>query len=79
MLLFPICWPYPAKLWSLSHSFSSRSHSADFLQVRVDAKQLRKNKAADKQLIADRLLRTKGRATADQPSSVSIEQMQAVR
>ena len=48
-------------------------------QVCVDAKQLRKRKAADKQLVAARLLRTKGRATADQAPAVSIEQMQAIR
>ena len=47
--------------------------------VRVDAKQLRRGKAADKQLAAERLLRAKGRATADQPSAVSPDEMQSIR
>lgn len=47
--------------------------------VRVDAKQLRKGKAADKQQAAERLLRAKGRATCDQPSAVSVDEMQSVR
>ena len=47
--------------------------------VRVDAKQLRRGKAADKQQAAERLLRAKGRATCDQPSAVSIDEMQSIR
>ena len=47
--------------------------------VRLDAKQLRKGKAADKQQAAERLLRAKGRATCDQPSAVSLEEMQSIR
>lgn len=47
--------------------------------VRVDAKQLRRGKAADKQLAAERLLRAKGRATADQAPAVSLEEMQSIR
>lgn len=47
--------------------------------VRVDAKQLRRGKAADKQQAADRLLRAKGRATADQPPAVSLDEMQSIR
>ena len=47
--------------------------------VRVDAKQLRKGKAADKQQAAERLLRAKGRATCDQPSAVSVDEMQSIR
>ena len=47
--------------------------------VRVDGKQLRKGKAADKQQAAERLLRAKGRASSDQPSAVSLEEMQAIR
>jgi hypothetical protein len=47
--------------------------------VRVDAKQLRRGKAADKQLASERLLRAKGRATADQPPAVSLEEMQSIR
>ena len=46
--------------------------------VRVDAKQLRRGKAADKQLAAERLLRAKGRATADQTPAVSLEEMQSI-
>ena len=47
--------------------------------VRVDAKQLRKGKAADRQQAAERLLRAKGRATCDQPSAVSLDEMQSIR
>ncbi|DBA78232.1 TPA: Tubulin polyglutamylase ttll13P, variant 2 [Trebouxia sp. C0005] len=47
--------------------------------VRVDAKQLRRGKAADKQLASERLLRTKGRATADQTPAISLEEMQYIR
>ena len=47
--------------------------------VRVDAKQLRRGKAANKQQAAERLLRAKGRATDDQPSAVSIDEMQSIR
>ncbi len=47
--------------------------------VRVDAKQLRRGKAADKQLASERLLRAKGRATADQPPAVSLQEMQSIR
>lgn len=47
--------------------------------VRVDAKQLSRGKAADKQQAAERLLRAKGRATCDQPSVVSIDEMQSIR
>ena len=47
--------------------------------VRVDAKQLKKGKAANKQQAAERLLRVKGRATCDQPSAVSIDEMQSIR
>jgi len=47
--------------------------------VRVDAKQLRRGKAADKQLASERLLRAKGRATADQAPAVSLEEMQSIR
>ena len=47
--------------------------------VRVDAKQLWRGKAADKQLASERLLRAKGRANADQPPAVSLEEMQSIR
>ena len=47
--------------------------------VRVDAKQLWRGKAADKQLASERLLRAKGRATADQTPAVSLEEMQSIR
>ena len=47
--------------------------------VRVDPHQLRRGKAADKQLAAERLLKAKGRATEDQPSAVSLDEMQSIR
>ena len=47
--------------------------------VRVDPHQLRRGKAADKQLAAERLLKAKGRATEDQPSAVSLDEMHALR
>ncbi|DBA76353.1 TPA: hypothetical protein ACH3X1_010064 [Trebouxia sp. C0004] len=47
--------------------------------VRVDAKQLRRGKAADKQLASERLLRAKGRGTADQTPAVSLEEMHSIR
>ena len=47
--------------------------------LKVDAKQLRRSKAADKQQAAERLLRAKGRATDDQPSAVSLDEMQSIR
>lgn len=47
--------------------------------VRVNAKQLRRGKAADRQQAAERLLRAKGRATCDQPSAVSLDEMQSLR
>ena len=47
--------------------------------VRVDPHQLRRGKAADKQLAAERLLKAKGRASEDQPSAVSLDEMHALR